>query len=244
MTVSHADACPLIDAYRIKLLLQENEWVIGTCTILLGLFIGLFGLRFLRPIAGILIALTIFSGSILFSSMFGYFDTVKGIIITLSVGLVAAILLGVITLFAIWLAIGVLGVLGGFFLGALIYELTLMQFDFVHAWGFMTLAIIGVITGLVLSCKYGREVILLSTSLCGGLGVMRGTCYFFTVRFPSIKEIVKSIQDNEREYTISWQFWLYASEWLVFFAIFTVFQCLRWLHRPISAKETVNTSLN
>ena len=126
MTVSHADACPLIDAYRIKLLLQENEWVIGTCTILLGLFIGLFGLRFLRPIAGILIALTIFSGSILFSSMFGYFDTVKGIIITLSVGLVAAILLGVITLFAIWLAIGVLGVLGGFFLGALIYELTLM----------------------------------------------------------------------------------------------------------------------
>lgn len=190
---------------------------------MLGLFIGLFGLRFLRPIAGILVFLSIFLGSILFSSMFGYFDTVKGIIITLSVGLISAIILGVVTLYAIWLAIGALGVLGGFFLGSMIYELTLMQFDFTHVWGFMILTILGVIIGIILSIKYGKEVIVLSTSLCGGLGVMRGTCYFFTMRFPSIKIILKSIQDKEREYTLSWQFWVYATEWLLFSIVFIVF---------------------
>ena len=155
MTLSHADACPIIDWYRVYLIFEENDWLIGICEILLGLFIGMFGLRFLRPIAGILVAIAVFLASILFSSMFGYFESVKGIIITLSCGLVAAILLGIITLFAIWLAIGLLGVLGGFMLGSLIYELTIMQFDFAHAWGFMILVLIGVIAGILLSIKYG-----------------------------------------------------------------------------------------
>mmetsp|Transcript_8257 Transcript_8257/g.11444 ORF Transcript_8257/g.11444 Transcript_8257/m.11444 type:complete len:138 (+) Transcript_8257:564-977(+) len=136
--------------------------------------------------------------------------------------------------------------LGGFFLGSLIFELTLMQFDFAHAWGFMTLTICGVIAGLALSFRYGKEVIILSTSLCGGLGMMRGTCFFFPeeTRFPSVESIVRSVADGNKDYTLAWQFWLYASEWLVFFAAFTTFQCVRWLHRPISAKETVDTSLN
>ena len=64
---------------------------------------------------------------------------------------------------------------------------------------------------------------MLSTSLAGGLGVMRGTTYFFSARFPSIKDIVESIESNEREYTLDWRFWSYASEWLTFFTIFTTF---------------------
>ena len=164
----------------------------------------MFGLRFLRPIAAILVALTIFFSSLILSSVFGYFDTVKGISITLTVGLVAAIILGIVTLYAIWLAIGILGMLGGFFVGSLTYELTLMQFDFFNKWGFMTLTVLGVVVGIILSFKHGKEVILLSTSLCGGLSVMRGTCCFFKTDFPTIKDIIKSIENNTQDYDMGW----------------------------------------
>lgn len=175
-----------MDWYRIKLIFTENEWIIGVVNILLGCFIGLFGLRYLRPIAAIMVGLSIFFGGIIFSSIFGYFDTVKGLVLTLLISLVGGIILGIMTLYIIWLAIGALGVLGGFFLGSLIYELTLMQFDFAQAWAFMTLTITGVISGIILSFTYGKEVIVLSTSLFGGLAVMQGTCRFFPQenRFP------------------------------------------------------------
>ena len=186
MTLKHDKGCPIIDAYRIKLVFVNNEWLVGILAILMGGFMGLFGLKFLRPIAGCLVGIFIFSVTIVLSSMFGFFTTLLGIILTISIAVVGGILLGVITLYAIWVAIGVLGMLGGFFLGSLIYEMTLMQFDFVHAWGFMTLTICGVLLGVVLSFKYGKEVIVISTSLVGGFSVMRGTCMFFPNRFPSL----------------------------------------------------------
>ena len=60
--------------------------------------------------------------------MFGFLKTILGIILTGSVALVVGIGIGILTVYVVWLAIGILGILGGFFLGSLIYELTLMQF--------------------------------------------------------------------------------------------------------------------
>lgn len=180
MTLKHASGCPVLDLYRIKLLFENHEWLVGVISILSGLFIGMFGLRYLRPIAGILIGVTVFVLIIVLSSMFEFFVTVQGIIITFIVAIISAVFLGILTLYAIWLAIGFLGVLGGFFLGSLIYELTFMQQGFSQAWGFLALTITGVIIGIVLSFRFGREFIVISTSLVGGLAITRGTGFFFS----------------------------------------------------------------
>jgi len=43
----------------------------------------------------------------------------------------------------------------------------------------MVMTVFGVIAGIVLSFKYGKEVIVISTSVLGGYLVMRGTSLFF-----------------------------------------------------------------
>ena len=155
MTLSHDKGCPIINAYHLKLIWFGNEWIGGTLSVAFGIFIGLYGLRFLRPIGAIIVGLTVFFCIIILSSVFEFFLTVFAIVLTIVIALIAGICLGVITIYAIWLAIGILGILGGFFLGSLIYELTLMQFQWAHAWGFMSLAIGGVVAGIILSVKYG-----------------------------------------------------------------------------------------
>lgn len=100
------------------------------------------------------------------------------------------VIAGVCTLYAVWLAIGAFGVIGGFFLGSFIYELTLMQFDFFHAWGFMSITVGCVILGIILSCKYGKEVIVICSSQIGAILVVRGTSLFFEEGFPTESEII------------------------------------------------------
>ena len=204
MTFKHETGCPILDLYRLKLLFTNNEWLTGIVCIIAGLFIGLFGLRFLRPIAGILIGVAFFVLTIALSSIFELFVTVPGIVLTFVVAVIGAIIVGILTLYFIWLAIGFLGMLGGFFLAQLVYELTLMRFDFSHAWGFLALTVAGVIIGTVLAFKYGREVIVFSTSLVGGLAIMRGTSLFFPNGIPTMAEMVQSIVEEERKFELNW----------------------------------------
>ena len=229
MTLKHNAGCPVIDLYRVKLVFDNNEWLVGIILIISGLFIGLCGLKYLRSIAAILVSLSIFLLILVLSNIFGFFITILGISLTFAVALVSAISCGIATLFFVWIAIGGLGVLGGFFLGSLIYEVTFMQYNFSNAWGFMGLTVTGVVLGLVLSVKYGQEVILLSTALIGGWNMMQGTCRYFPTedRFPTEIEIVEAIYNRVLLIDmIDWKFWLYFSEWISFFIIFTVFQCL------------------
>ena len=172
MNFKHDAGCPILDLYRIKLVFMENEWLIGIVLVMSGLFIGLFGLRFMRFTAAILAGVAIFVITVLLCSVFGFTTTVLGIVLTLVTAVAFGIITGLITLIAVWIAIGCLGALGGYFLGLVIYEVALMPADFSHAWAFMILTVSGVILGLFLSIKYGKEVILASTSLIGGYSVM------------------------------------------------------------------------
>ena len=119
------------------------------------------------------------------SSIFGYLDTSLGIILSFSTALVCAIIVSILAFFVIWLAIGFLGALGGYFAGSLIYETAIMPTDFSHAWAFMSLTLTTLILGIVISIKYGREVTLFTTSLVGSYACMQGTCKFFPNKFPT-----------------------------------------------------------
>ena len=221
LTLKHDRGCPVLDAYRVKLFIQDHDWILGIASLGLGFFFGIFGLRYLRPISGTLIGIFTFCLFLFLSALFGFFSTVLGIVLTLTVATIAAVLLGILTIYVVWLAIGLLGILGGFFLGSLIYELTIMQYDFSHAWGFMSLTIFFIILGIILSCKYGRQVILFSTALMGAYFVMRGTCFFFPNRFPTEREIVNAIRYDEKDFETDWRFWVYASELILFFFAFS-----------------------
>ena len=223
MNFEHENGCPIIDLYRIKLIFLEHEWVVGIFLTLAGLFSGLFGLKYLKITTAIVTSIGIIIATLILSNLFGFFETVLGIVLTCSVALALAIICGVLTVFFVWVTIGCLGVLAGFLLGSLIYETTIMQFDFSHAWGFMTLTVSGVVIGLVLSIKYGQQVILFSTSLIGGYFMMQGTSRFFPHQFPTEMQIVNSIETNQLEFDIDWRFWLYIAEWIAFFIIFTLF---------------------
>ena len=195
----------------------------GILSLLSGFFIGLFGCRFFGLIAGILAGIFMFCLTVLLSSILGFFITVLGIVLTICIALLIGVISGVIMLYVIWLAIGALGMIGGFLLGSLVYELTLLNFNFAHTWGFMILSVFGVLFGSLLSCKYGKEVILISTSILGGYLAMRGTSLFFTSTFPSERLLIDHVKDESNEITLDWRFWIYISEWVLLFAGFMTF---------------------
>ena len=138
MTFKHSSGCPIVDLYRIKLIFMDNQWLIGIIFILGGLFIGLFGLRFFKQVAAVLGLFTTFFVILYLTSIFGFWETSAGIILSFCASVLLAISVAILAYFVIWVAISFLGALGGYFLGYFIYETTIMSTDFAHAWAFMT----------------------------------------------------------------------------------------------------------
>lgn len=223
MSFQHDAGCPMVDLYRVKLIFMENEWIVGIILLVFGSFIGLVGLKFLRVTAAAVISIGVILTTLIFSSIFGFFDTTLGMVLTICVALTVAVIFGLLTVFFVWVSMGCIGVLGGFFAGSFVYEATIMQFDFSHAWGFMTMTISGVILGLILVVKYGEQFILLSTSLIGGYLVMQGTSRFFPNQFPTEMQVVRAFESSEADWEFDWRFWLYIVQWIVFFLFFAAF---------------------
>ena len=132
-----------------------------------------------------------------FSLAMSWMVTSTGTIVTLCVALVLGIIAGMVIRRNIWIMIGVLGLIAGFFSGSLVYALIFSFSGWKAVWGFWLISVAMAVILCVLSCKLGSSLILLSTSFTGSYLFMRSWTLFFPGNWPSETEIMQ--EDFELE---------------------------------------------
>ena len=164
--------------------MNEQPWILAMIFILGGPIVALKG----KPLYSFVVigigALfgTIFS--IIFLSLFTFMNTTGGMIGCIIVALIVGAIVGYLVKKTIWLGVGVLGVVGGYFLGTLLYSFALALLGWTSLWAMILTSVAFSVGGGYISFKQPKLTILLATSGIGSYAFMRGWSYFFK-GFPS-----------------------------------------------------------
>lgn len=176
--------------------LSENGWAIGIIYVIAGPLIALFGLKWFPYVTASLIAIFVIGLCVSLSLAFGWMTSTVGTVITLIVALILGVLAGCVVRRNVWIMIGLLGLVAGWFSGTFVI-------------------------GCVLACYLGKTVVLLSTSMVGSYLFMRAWTLFFPGHFPSEAEIM----DNGTNLDYGATFWIFLGLFIVSFLGSTAFQC-------------------
>ena len=120
----------------------------------------------------------------------GWMATSTGTIVTLIVAPIVGIIAGIIIRRNVWLMIGLLGLVAGFFSGALVFALISTSSGWNAVWGYWVISIIMAALGCWAACYFGKTVVLLATSLVGSYLFMRSWTLFFPGHWPSEAELM------------------------------------------------------
>jgi hypothetical protein len=168
-----------LDLSSIKDFITASKWILAIIFILTGPIIGMVGQRWFPWVVAIMAGFITSLVLLLVFTVFGWMGSTAGFwcLLVLSIGL--GVLGGWIMKKFIWLEVGLLGVLGGFFLSTFIYSFIVAATGWDSTAFYWTFAVIIMIICGILSWKFGKWVILLSTSGIGAYMFSRGWGYIF-----------------------------------------------------------------
>lgn len=124
------------------------------------------------------------------------------VVVSVNLGIIA----GCIVKRYIWLMVGMLGLVAGFFAGATIFAVIYGTTGWSALWGFWVIAISLAVIGTWAACTMGKTVVLLSTSLIGSYLFMRAWTIFFPKHYPSETDIFSQENMNLEVDPIFWVF--------------------------------------
>lgn len=161
--------------------------------ILGGPVVLLFGRKFFPWVTAGVVGLFLLFASLVFCGLVGFMNTNAGLAGSIVGSIAIGALAGWFVIKTVWIAVGILGVIGGFFLGTMIYGILLVLFKWEALWALIVLCVICAITGGYLSFKFPKLLVLLCTCLIGSYSFMRGLTYFFG-GFPGEQDIFQSLK--------------------------------------------------
>lgn len=177
--------------------IHDYPWLFGIIMILGGPIVAMYGRRFFPWVVAGVVAVTILLGALIMSSVLGFMESNTGLGVSIGVAILASLLAGWFVMKTVWIAVGILGLIGGFFLGSMAYTIFLAALpQFGALWAMITISIICAVLGGFLSFKYSKTVVLVMTSVVGSYAFMRGLSYFFG-GFPSEALILHSLKEQE-----------------------------------------------
>ena len=162
------------------------------------------------------------------SLVYGFADTVPGIILSAVVALASAGAIGALVYFVIWIAIGFLGMTAGVIIAILTYTSVFSRFAWADFWSPIALILIGLITSMILSFNYQMQMVLIGTSLFGGSLVTRGVIYLFNSSEPLafIGKLIAWIWLGKPvDWSDNWVFAIYLAAFIAITIFFIVWQC-------------------
>lgn len=106
-----------------------------------------------------------------------------------------------------WAAIGLLGLIGGWFLGELIYLFILGVADWQNLPGYISISGVCVLIVGFTSCKYSKQMIVLTTSGVGSYLFIRGFSFFFG-GYPNEGDLIADLA-QEIPVELGNRFWIY-----------------------------------
>ena len=193
---------------------QELEWlsehpiILGVVYFITGVFVGFFGLSMFPYVAATIASFFSMFFVILLSATFGGMDTPTGSWISLGVMLVVGILTGCLVRRNIWVTLGLLGAVGGFFAGVLLLDVVSAISGWTATWALWVFGIVGVIAGFFAVFKMGSGAINLTTSFIGSYLMVRATTLWFG---PEYWPSESAILSGEFDASLGWQFYLFLA---------------------------------
>lgn len=200
--------------------------MIGIIYIIAGPIIALFGLQWFPYVTASLVAIFVMGITTSLCLAFGWMDSTVGTIVVLSVAVVLGVVAGILIRRNIWIMVGLLGLVGGFFAGSLTFALISSFSGWSAVWGFWVISSVVAAIGCVLSCYFGKGIVLLSTSFVGSYLFMRSWTLFFPGYYPSEAEII----DGDFEISSVGIFWTFIGVFVISFIVSVIFQTKRKEH--------------
>ena len=136
-------------------------------------------------------------------------NTGTGVTITIVVGFILGDLLAILIKKNIWVAVGLMGGIAGCFLGQYIYVLIVASTPHEENWEVIALCFVFFVIGAIISFKWGREIVALSTSFIGSYLIMRGFTLIFGC-YPDEGKVWSDISEG-KEITVEQSFWSTAT---------------------------------
>ena len=189
VTVKHAAGCHTFTADPIIRWLSDNPWVLAIFLLIVGPIVAIFGKRWFPYVIATISSLLVVSIIVFGGALHGFADTTTSLIILLVVALLAGILTGVVIRRAIWIGVGLTGIVAGFALGSFIYGCILATTGWKSYWGALAICISLAIVGGILTFTLGKQIIILFTSLIGSYLFTRGITLIADEGYPSEAEI-------------------------------------------------------
>ena len=214
VAMSHAAGCTKggVDIDAAMGWLYENEWAIGIIYLIAGPLIALFGTGWFPYVVAAIVAIFVIGIVCSISLAAGWMATGLGTGIVFAVALILGVIGGILIRRNVKVAIGLLGAVGGFFAGTLLFALIASMSSWEAVWGFWMIAVTMAIVGFLVSCKFGKGIVLLSTSMIGSYLFMRSWTMFFPGHWPSEAQLM---QPDELETDAA--FWIFFSIFVVGF---------------------------
>ena len=197
--------------------LYDNEWAIGIIYLIFGPLIALFGTGWFPYVVAAIVAIFVIGIVCSISLAAGWMSTGLGTGIVFAVALILGVIGGMVIRRNVKAAIGILGGVGGFFSGSIIFALIASFCEWEAAWGFWVISVSMALVGFLISCKFGKGIVLFSTSLIGSYLFMRSWTLFFPGHWPSEAQLM-----DPANLEVDASFWIFFS---IFMAGF-----IGWFH--------------
>jgi hypothetical protein len=108
----------------------DYPWLFGLIMIIGGPIVALFGRKFFPWVIAGIVSVTFLLGTLVFCSLLGFMETWLGVGISVAVAFIISGLSGLFSMKTVWIAVGILGLIGGFFLGTMIFTVFLAMLGF------------------------------------------------------------------------------------------------------------------
>jgi hypothetical protein len=200
--------------------LSENEWAIGIMYLVAGPLIGLFGMAFFPYVTAGVIAIFVIGICCYIGMAAGWMNSTGGCIAVICVALNLGIIAGCVIRRNIWLMVSLLGGVAGYFFGAFVFALIYGITGWTAVWGYWVIACSLAALGVLATCYFGKNMVMLSTAMIGSYLFMRSWTLFFPGHYPSEAELMEL--DEDFELKADAVFWVFIC---VFWTCFMGFAC-------------------
>lgn len=221
VSLKHAAGCTKggVDVEATMGWLYDNEWAIGIIYLIFGPLIALFGTSWFPYVVASIVAIFTIGLVCSISLAAGWMSTGLGTGIVFAVALILGVIAGILIRRNVKVMIGLLGAVAGFFSGSIIFALISSFSDWEAVWGFWVISVTMAVVGFLVSCKFGKGIVLLSTSMIGSYLFMRSWTLFFPGHWPSEAQLM-----DPASLELDASFWIFFSLFVVGFIGSAVYQ--------------------
>lgn len=228
--------CPLLTLDQVSQFIDDNKIVFCIVGCILGLLLAFLGLKLFLPtlflagfVSGFFVCLFTFFGVVLAPDSR---ESTKWILVAFAIVLGCA--LGYITVKANKFGIFIIGAWLGVIISLILYNAVLYKIhtDPAEIVLLVTIGVLGLLGGL-LSLKFYKHVVIVSTSLGGSYAFVRALSLVIG-GFPNEIKLINEIQLQNYDFSVEWPFYVYMN------AIFLMTLFSIWVQIKIKRRAEAN----